>query len=710
MRKRRGGIRRFVTGVTALLVALGVAGYAIVASLDVQRVADFARGQIKSATGRDLVIDGPVELQVSLTPAVNLEAVRFANAPWGSRADMATLRRLEIEVELLPLLFGEVVVKRLVVVEPDILLETGAEGQGNWVFAEAAATAEPPSAAAADGDITLPDVQDVLVEGGRLTLLDAGRQQVLRLEIVKAVGAVPAGGGSRSLELEAAYNGNPFRLEAVYGGLPALLSGAPAPLEASVEAGGVTLSAKGRAGNLAGAAEAELALTAAGDSLAGLSPFLGTELPALGPFKLSADTRLESQAIEVKSMSLQVGGSDLAGNATLALAAARPAVKAALVSKRLDLADFSGRAAPGGGAAGAPPAGAGGAADRVFPDEPLPLAALTAVDANVKLGADLLRLTPQLELEELQLTLALAGGRLTVAPLTAGLAGGRLDGRLTLAAAEAEPALTLTLDGSDIDFGDLLKRAEVSDEVAGKLALDIDLEGRGASPHALAAGLGGHVQAVSQDGTIDNSILSALSAGLGDITGPLFGQSRSTRLECLVARFDIDRGQAKSRALVLDSGTFAVAGRGGIDLGAEQVNLAFDTQTSQPSLASLAVPFKVVGPLADPEVVPDAVGAVTGAVGTVGDVARSGGNIVGGAVDAVGGLVGTGPLIGPVGGSRDLCAEALAAIGRGGQAPASSAPSSSAPPSSGGIVDDAGKALQDAGDAIEKGIKNLFGN
>ncbi len=158
MRKRRGGIRRFVTGVTALLVALGVAGYAIVASLDVQRVADFARGQIKSATGRDLVIDGPVELQVSLTPAVNLEAVRFANAPWGSRADMATLRRLEIEVELLPLLFGEVVVKRLVVVEPDILLETGAEGQGNWVFAEAAATAEPPSAAAADGDITLPDV------------------------------------------------------------------------------------------------------------------------------------------------------------------------------------------------------------------------------------------------------------------------------------------------------------------------------------------------------------------------------------------------------------------------------------------------------------------------------------------------------------------------------------------------------------------------
>jgi hypothetical protein len=212
---------------------------------------------------------------------------------------------------------------------------------------------------------------------------------------------------------------------------------------------------------------------------------------------------------------------------------------------------------------------------------------------------------------------------------------------------------------------------------------------------------------VALDGTIDNSLLRVLSFGLGDIIGPLFGSSEKTRLECFVTRFDIEKGQAKSRALVLDSGAFALAGRGGVDLGAEQVSLAFDTQTSQPSLASLAVPFRVTGPLAAPSVVPDPIGAAAGVVGTAGDVAKTGANIVGGAVDTVGGLLGTGPIIGQIGSDQTLCGEALAAIGQGGAAGSGSA---TQPKSSGGLADDVGDAVKDAGEGIEKGLKSLFGN
>ena len=53
-------LRRIVTGVVAVAAAVIVAGYAIVASLDVQQVADFARAEVKAATGRDLTIAGPV--------------------------------------------------------------------------------------------------------------------------------------------------------------------------------------------------------------------------------------------------------------------------------------------------------------------------------------------------------------------------------------------------------------------------------------------------------------------------------------------------------------------------------------------------------------------------------------------------------------------------------------------------------------------------
>ncbi|MGD1878468.1 MAG: AsmA family protein [Kiloniellaceae bacterium] len=687
-------LKRIVTGAVALAAAVLVAGYAIIASLNVEQVAEVAKAEVKAATGRDLTVGGPVGLRISLDPSIILQDVGFANAPWGSRPQMARVKLLEIEVALLPLLTGEVVVKRLVVIEPDILLETDAQGRGNWDFAADSGPAVPPDRGG--GPVNLPDVQAFRIQGGQLRLVDATAGETLRLDVTEAVGALPGDGGPRSLRLAAVYNGHPIVVEGRFSGLPALLSGAPAPVDLTLQAGGTTVVIKGVAGNLTGAASADVAVAAFGGNLAGLSPLVDSDLPPLGPFDLSSNLKVDGEDFDFSGLVLTIGGSDVTGNAALSMAGDRPMVKAALVAKLLDLADFAGDVRPAEGTAD----GSG----KVFSDAPLPLAALQAVDGRVKLDAERLR-AGGVTLEDVAATLVLKDGDLTVEPLSAKLAGGDLGGRLALtqanapADAAAAPELALTLKGANIDFGDLLKQAAVSDGVGGELELDVDLTGQGASPHAIAADLGGHVQAVSLDGTLDNGLLSVLSAGLGDITGPLFGDSENTRLECFVSRFELEKGQAKSRALVLDTGAFAVAGRGGLDLDGEHVSLAFDTQTSQPSLASLAVPFRVVGPLADPGVVPDPIGAAIGVVGTVGDVAQTGGNLVGGAVDAVGGLIGTGPIIGHIGSDQTLCGEALAAIGRGG----------AQPKTSGGLADEVGDAVKGVGEGIEKGLKGLTG-
>src|SRR3546814_14093670 len=78
-------LKRIVAGGVAVTAAVVVAGYAIIASLDVQQVADFARAQVKAATGRNLAIAGPVELKLLPTPSIQLQDLRFANADWGSR-------------------------------------------------------------------------------------------------------------------------------------------------------------------------------------------------------------------------------------------------------------------------------------------------------------------------------------------------------------------------------------------------------------------------------------------------------------------------------------------------------------------------------------------------------------------------------------------------------------------------------------------------
>ncbi len=47
---------------------------------------------------------------------------------------MATAARVEARVELLPLLSRRVEIARVTLVRPDILLETDANGRGNWQF------------------------------------------------------------------------------------------------------------------------------------------------------------------------------------------------------------------------------------------------------------------------------------------------------------------------------------------------------------------------------------------------------------------------------------------------------------------------------------------------------------------------------------------------------------------------------------------------
>jgi len=90
-----------------------------------------------SATGRQLAFDGDFKIHLGKDITVMAKDIRFANAEQGTRPDMVTADRLLLRVALLPVFRGvlDFVVE---IDEPDILLETDAEGKGNWVFTDSA--------------------------------------------------------------------------------------------------------------------------------------------------------------------------------------------------------------------------------------------------------------------------------------------------------------------------------------------------------------------------------------------------------------------------------------------------------------------------------------------------------------------------------------------------------------------------------------------
>lgn len=238
-----------VKGLGVAVVAAVVAVVAILMSVDVNQYRDVIEEQAKAATGRALTIGGPIDLSISLTPAVVLEDVAFANAPWGSRPEMIAARRLEAQVELLPLLSGEIKVRRLMLVGPDVLLEVNEDGVGNWVLdpPESGSDETTVDEAAETSRQALPDLQLVRVEDAIVVYNDlgTGAKRSLSLAVLEAA----AQGWNAPLAVDGAgtLDDLSFRLAGTLGPLADLMNPSTAyPVVMKVEAAGATVNVDGR--------------------------------------------------------------------------------------------------------------------------------------------------------------------------------------------------------------------------------------------------------------------------------------------------------------------------------------------------------------------------------------------------------------------------------------------------------------------------------
>ena len=117
-----------------LVVALIVAVYVILSSYDYNNLKPHITKAAWDATGRKLTIGGDIDLDIGLTPALVLTDIKFQNPSWASRPELAKIRRFEVQVALLPLLGGNIEIKRFILLEPDILIETDKYGKSNLAF------------------------------------------------------------------------------------------------------------------------------------------------------------------------------------------------------------------------------------------------------------------------------------------------------------------------------------------------------------------------------------------------------------------------------------------------------------------------------------------------------------------------------------------------------------------------------------------------
>lgn len=128
--------------------------------------------QAKKATGRRLTIIGDISLTLLPSPALKVADVHLANTPGGEAQNLVSLKALEVEVALWPLLSGELQVQSVRLIEPVIALEVDKKGVANWTF-DAAGGTSSEAASPDNADLEAFRLDSLIVENGSLTFADA---------------------------------------------------------------------------------------------------------------------------------------------------------------------------------------------------------------------------------------------------------------------------------------------------------------------------------------------------------------------------------------------------------------------------------------------------------------------------------------------------------------------------------------------------------
>ncbi|WP_170985097.1 AsmA family protein [Roseomonas sp. AR75] len=304
--------RRWPWILLAVLVVLPLAGFValrVFASPESLRPRLVAA--VEQATGRNFSV-GDVELGLSLRPTVILRDVALANVEGGSRPQMLTADRVEVQAALLPLLSRRVEIARIELDRPDLLLETNGEGRGNWQFRPAAPPAATPSTSGAPAAPSQPlaiSLDRLDIEEGRVTWRDARSGLTETIAIARLQAAAP-NSGATTARGTLRLRDQPVELVAETAPLSAFGGAAPIPVQATLASQGAEARLRGTIAP-DGAWEGEVAATI--PDMARLAPLLpGTTLPPLR--ELAASATLAGSGGEIGSardIVLRLGAADL---------------------------------------------------------------------------------------------------------------------------------------------------------------------------------------------------------------------------------------------------------------------------------------------------------------------------------------------------------------------------------------------------------------
>ena len=613
-------------GIAAIALVIGIA------ALDSTRAKNYVATTVSKTTGRQLNINGDLNVDLGWISRINVHNIQFENAEWSKHPQMAEIGLLDFEVDLWQLIrHFRWVFPSVTISEPKVVLEKNSQGAVNWDFRAKDVMTEP---VVPKKRTEFPVIKKLSIERGSLLYDD----QVSKTQVdLKSIEAVAEGflDAPVKLKAEGSYQKLPLTISFDGGSYENLRSSTePYPLDLDLVVGKLKAKIAGKMTEPLELKGEDVTLDIQGDDMANLYPIIRLVFPKTPPYRLKGHLKHNAKVWSFSNFSGKVGDSDLSGNIHVDTAPKRPMMKADLVSNLLDFDDLAGfiGGEPGTGPgetasaqqkkeAAAKKAGnknqaaaekpekkkelaTGKKSDRIFPDQKYDLERLNAMDADVRLRAKRI-LAPNLPIDDLNAILKLNAGVLSFTPATFGVANGRLEIYSTFDGSDQPSKLKIDARMLHLDLKRFLSGNSFAQKTLGPIGGRIQLEGKGDSFRDLMATASGNTFLVMGGGEISAMLVELAGLDVAESLGRLVGGDKSVAIRCGLVDLQGQNGQMDVKTLVFDTDDSVVYGEGSLNLRDEKLDIVVLPVPKDFSPVSLRSYIRARGPLNDISVFPD---------------------------------------------------------------------------------------------------------
>ena len=556
---------------------------------------------VAAATGRNLNIEGDLDIDWGLRPRLEAGALQFANADWSEEPVMAEAGAIAVSIDIPALFTGELVIPELRLVEPRLLLERHADGRANWELRD---EEEPPE------PTRLPNIERLQIENGRLHYRELDGSTDLQVTVVSGDRAARDANGTQAQDLhikgEGRLNGEVFALDARGDSLLGLYdSEQPYQLRVELEAEETQISVAGAMRDPQAFDGLDLQIDMAGPDPARLNKLLAIALPNLPPYQVRGKLQREGKVWRFRDFAGEVGDSDLHGDLIVDTAGKLPMVTAELQSETLnfgDLGSLVGGGPPEAGETASPGEEHADAAAqdrlRVLPDAPLDVEKLQEFNAKVSYRATRVN-AGELPIDELIVDFALQDGEMRLNPVSLQIGDGTLQLEIQTKTSARPVTTQLSAEVRNLDLRRVLSTLEVGDESAGTLAGRAKLWMTGDSIAKLLGSADGGLYLLMSGGHLDQLLVELAGLDAAESVAAVLGDEEEVPIECAYADLQSNDGLVRVATLVIDTTDTLFFADGNINLKHETLNLELRPEPKDWSPVSLRGPLHIEGRLGD---------------------------------------------------------------------------------------------------------------